>query len=288
MSLKISEMTAATSVADADLIPIVQGGTNKKATAYMLTGGQGRGVLWGLRNSKTAALTVGVAAGVAWANDGSGAIALSSSITKTLNNAWAVGSGNGGRDAGSIAGQTWYYVWLIRRPDTGVVDVLLSTSATSPTMPTNYTQKCRIGAWFTEPGATFVWNVIQRGDVFVHDSPIGAFDNVIGTTGTSINLTYVPSVPIVAHYKVSCQLNSAARALLFRSPLVSQQAPNSQNYNAVPCGYPRLTSTNLGTPIAEMDTLTEDAHVWAQSNGGNQQTYIEVLGWRDLGLRVDV
>ncbi len=33
---KISNMTAATSVADADLVPIVQGGANKKATAGLL------------------------------------------------------------------------------------------------------------------------------------------------------------------------------------------------------------------------------------------------------------
>lgn len=36
---KISDMTAAVSVADADLVPIVQGGANKKATAAMVRAG---------------------------------------------------------------------------------------------------------------------------------------------------------------------------------------------------------------------------------------------------------
>lgn len=73
-------------------------------------------------------------------------IVLSSSIVKRLDASWAVGTGNGGIDTGAAANTT-YYVWLIRRPDTGVVDALLSTSSTSPTMPANYTQKALVGAF---------------------------------------------------------------------------------------------------------------------------------------------
>lgn len=70
-------------------------------------------------------------------------MSLSSAITKRIDANWAVGDGNGGLDTGSVANGTWYYEWIIQRPDTGVVDVLLSASATSPTMPANYTKKCR-------------------------------------------------------------------------------------------------------------------------------------------------
>lgn len=75
---------------------------------------------------------------------------LASGISKSLASNWAVGTGNGGLDTGSKANSTCYHVWLIRRSDTGVVDVLFSTSATSPTMPTNYDAKRRIGAIFTD------------------------------------------------------------------------------------------------------------------------------------------
>jgi hypothetical protein len=37
-------------------------------------------------------------------------------------------------------------MWLIRRSDTGVADVLFSASASSPAMPTNYDSKRRIGS----------------------------------------------------------------------------------------------------------------------------------------------
>jgi hypothetical protein len=52
-------------------------------------------------------------------------------------------------------GNNDYYIWLIARSDTGVVDVLFSLSSTAPTMPTNYTLKRLIG-WFKRSGATIV------------------------------------------------------------------------------------------------------------------------------------
>ncbi len=71
---------------------------------------------------------------------------LASAITKRLDAAWAVGTGNGGLDTGAIANTT-YHLWLIKRSDTGVVDVLFSASATAPTMPANYDYKRRIGVF---------------------------------------------------------------------------------------------------------------------------------------------
>ena len=88
---------------------------------------------------------------------------LASTLTKRLDAAWAVGSGNGGLDTGSIANTT-YHVWLIARSDTGVVDALFSTSSTSPTMPANYDRKRRIGS-FTRAAAAIVL-FYQFGDLF--------------------------------------------------------------------------------------------------------------------------
>jgi hypothetical protein len=71
-------------------------------------------------------------------------MALASTLTKRLDAAWAVGTGNGGLDTGSIANTT-YHVWLIQRSDTLVVDALFSASATAPTMPANYDRKSYVG-----------------------------------------------------------------------------------------------------------------------------------------------
>lgn len=81
-------------------------------------------------------------------------IVLGSAITKRLDASWTVGNNQGGLDTGSI-GNSDYYMWLIERSDTGVVDVLFSLSATAPTMPTSYDYKRLIG-WFKRVGGTIV------------------------------------------------------------------------------------------------------------------------------------
>jgi hypothetical protein len=48
----------------------------------------------------------------------------------------------------------WCHAFPIKRPDIGVVDVAISTSATSPALPTNYTLARRIGSKKTRRGQT--------------------------------------------------------------------------------------------------------------------------------------
>lgn len=107
-----------------------------------------RGHIFGLtlsNNVSDATNDIDIAAGSTWDNTNDVLLVLTSSYTKRLDANWAVGTNQGGLDTGSKANSTWYHVWLIRRSDTGVVDVLFSASATSPTMPTSYDGKRRIG-----------------------------------------------------------------------------------------------------------------------------------------------
>lgn len=97
---------------------------------------------------------IDIAAGVAVDATGAYPMKLSSTLTKRLDAAWAVGNNQGARDTGSI-GNNDYYIWLIARSDTGVVDVLFSLSSTSPTMPTNYDYKRLIG-WFKRVSGAIV------------------------------------------------------------------------------------------------------------------------------------
>lgn len=79
---------------------------------------------------------------------------VTAALTKRLDAAWAVGSGNGGLDTGAIANSD-YYIWAIIRSDTGVTDYLFSLSSTAPTMPASYDYKRLIG-WFKRVGGAIV------------------------------------------------------------------------------------------------------------------------------------
>ena len=88
-------------------------------------------------------------------------MSLTSGITKRLDAAWSVGSGNGGLDTGSVSASANYHVFLIQRSDTGVVDALFSLSATAPTMPTNYDRKRRIGSIVRSVGTILAFNQVS-------------------------------------------------------------------------------------------------------------------------------
>ncbi|XAI95125.1 hypothetical protein [Microcystis phage Mwe-JY13] len=127
-------------------------------------------------------------------------MALAAPITKRLDAAWAVGSGNGGRDTGSIANTT-YHVWLIQRSDTGVVDALFSTSATSPTMPTNYDRKRRIGAIIRTSGS--IAGFFQVGDRFGLQVASLTFQSNSSRAAAPLALLVPTGVPLLADIAVA-------------------------------------------------------------------------------------
>lgn len=138
-----------------DLIPIADS-ASANASAHTTAGGVASyldsrvgvktGWITGLITSNSLIDTVNdivISPGLARSSDDTADIYLPSSITKQLDAVWAVGTNAGGLSTGSISNTT-YHVYVISRPDTGVVDVLFDTSATSPTLPTNYTKFRRI------------------------------------------------------------------------------------------------------------------------------------------------
>lgn len=147
-----------------------------------------RGYLSGLRLSTVgASTTMSISPGVAADSSNVVAINLQSAIAKTTSS-WTVGNNQGGLDTGVISNTTWYYFYLIRRPDTGVVDVIFSTNPTTPTLPANYTQYRYIGANFTNASAQ--WTVVtQYGDEFYLSTPVADFNGAGSTTAALLTVS---------------------------------------------------------------------------------------------------
>lgn len=82
---------------------------------------------------------------------------LSADITQT---------GAGGRDGGSEQNGVRYYVWLIYNPSNGSLNLLLSTSATSPMMPSGYTYKGLIGWVYNDADGNFSHCATLAEDLF--------------------------------------------------------------------------------------------------------------------------
>jgi hypothetical protein len=163
---------------------------------------------------------------------------LSGALTKRLDAAWAVGTNQGGLDGTeSVAGtpdtSTWYHVWLIMRPDTGVVDVLFSESASAPTMPTNYTVKRLIGSVYNDSGGDIdAFTAVETaggGTSYLWSVP--TLDINLANTLTTTARTDVLHLP--TGYKVDALLNtvihdatSAGQAII-SSPDMTDAAPST-------------------------------------------------------------
>ena len=107
------------------------------------------GFIYGLTlasDSGDATNDISVSAGVAMDRTNSEFLTLTGARIKRLDASWVVGTNQGGLDTGAIANTT-YYVYVIKRTDTDVVDVIISADSTAPTMPSSYDYKRLIG-WF--------------------------------------------------------------------------------------------------------------------------------------------
>lgn len=179
----------------------------------------------GLTLSWASTTTFSVASGAAADSGNAFVMNLASSITKSTS-AWAVGSGNGGIDTGAIAASTWYHVYLIRRTDTGVVDVLFSTSASSPTMPTNYTQKRRIGSILTNGSSQFL-KFFQNGDIFMWDVQVQDINSTNAGTAAVLRTMSTPlgvQCEAIFHARTSTSTAASAVATLFTDPAMTDTA----------------------------------------------------------------
>ena len=231
--------------------------------------------------------TFGIAVGVAMDSTNAALMTLASAYTKTTS-AWAVGTGNGALDTGTIANTTWYHVWLIQRSDTGVVDVLISTSATAPTMPASYDRKRRIGSMLTDGSAQWV-SFTQNGDLFTWYTPLGDI-SVNQTTSQTARVVNVPTgVQVVAKlrffYNVSATENitllvsSIAEGGLTSSSSATGQlsgAARGQPAIASPSGNELAVLTNTSAQVnfvangySTAPVMRVGAFAWIDERGSN-------------------
>jgi hypothetical protein len=219
--------------------------------------------------------TFSVAAGQAIDSTNTAALALASSTSKTTG-AFTVGTGNGALDTGTVAANTWYHAWLISTAG-GVVDVLVSLSSSSPTMPGTYTLKRRIGSMKTNASSQWV-KFTQIGDEFLWDAAVADVSN--STTLTTSNTTYTLSVPtglsVLAFVRIAYTNTSAVNALV-SSPLTTTQLAGT------PGGNSNVFATAGGWQDTETRIWTNtSAQVNASAASASGSTiYINTYGWSD-------
>lgn len=233
-------------------------------------------------NAVDATNDIDIAAGSCVSDDGTTVMNLTA-ITKRLDAAWAVGTGNGGLDTGAIANGT-YWLWVINRTDTNVTDVLFSASATAPTMPTSYTKKKLIGAILRESAAIVLFD--QAGMKFMRRTPSVDVDaQNPGTSAVTRTLKVPTGLAVLADITVAIFPGtnnvSGYVSSLVSSDLASQGALTS------PLTLPATTSADAGWSFSPYQVLTNTAgqvRSRISASGANDRLGITTYGWTLFGI----
>lgn len=224
-------------------------------------------------NGSDVANDVDVAAGVAL--DSTGVYVLrGAALTKRLDAVWAVGTNAGMLDTGAV-GNNDYFLWVIGRSDTGVVDYLASLSSSAPTMPANYDFKRLIGWVKRSAGANVAWKTYELagGGLEFHwtASILDVYLTGTLTTTRRLDALSVPNGLSVAAM-INVLLNDGASALyaLIQCPDEADAAPNS---SAAPGTNARIY--NVGqVGIAELDVRTNTSRqIAARASSSTFNTY---------------
>jgi len=171
-----------------------------------------RGYIWGLTMSNAAdtANDITVSAGEAKDEGHAVCMTLAAPITKRLDAGWAVGDAQGGLNTGAEANSTWYEVHLIKRTDTGVVDVMFTTTANRATLPASYTLQRRIG-WIRNDGAGAILQFTQVDDHFTWTTQINDVATTQTTTAAAVTLTVPPNS--IARFRACLTGNTAVNGI---------------------------------------------------------------------------
>lgn len=185
-------------------------------------------------------------------------------------------------DTGTIATSTWYSVWVIYNGTTTAG--LLSTSATSPTLPSGYTHKARVG-WIRTDGTGNKYPLaFKQYGRKVRYTPI-----------SGSNLTYYPTMASsVAGTAIAAGSVTWSSAIVTTSFFPSTAAFITAI--AINSGYVALSDSTLyvgiygsaAAPFAGSSNNTGDrcigefpytANLYVAGNAG--QPYVHAIGWED-------
>lgn len=197
-------------------------------------------------------------------------------------------SGANGLDSGAEASNTWYSVWIINSPIAGgTTACLLSTSATAPTMPANYTFRSRVG-WVRNDGSSNFWRTLQygrRAQITIGTNPTVAPQMITGISGSTTVPTWTAQAWSSFAPPTASELVFIAFAVDASFDVQVMVAPNN-SYGAYTSttNPPPIVITNDSAASPSGGSITssfvlESANVFYASSGANGR--LSALGWVD-------
>lgn len=221
-----------------------------------------------------------VAVGVCTADDGSTSIRLTSALSNVpLDATFSEGAGGGMVSGDSLPTSGTVHLFLI--DGSGKTPKLLGSSSAgsglSPTLPTGFTVKRRIGSLRTQGSANFL-EFLQSGDLFRYVTPITDADALsIGDLFRSdVSLSVPTQVETLAAINATCKRNGAVARVLITA---LDEAESSVSIPRI-----SLTSETSGGFAAGQFQIKTDTsgQIGARADTSSTDFYVLTTGWVDL------
>lgn len=203
-------------------------------------------------------------------------MSLAAAITKRLDATFTAGTGGGGLDTGAKQNSTWYHVWLIRKNSDGTSDVLFSTSATAPQMPSGYTAKRRIGAILTN-GSGVILQFRQLANEFLWvTSVLDVNISNQSTTAILYPLTVPPGIKVWALFVIRHLSATLGVTSYISSPDAGDEDPGAVNVQTLRNSVANQTET--ATMRLRTDT---SAQIRGRATAASTSLVAVTFGWVD-------
>jgi hypothetical protein len=233
------------------------------------------------RNATNPLFQVDIAAGWCRSDDDTWNIKSTSTITVSM-----TASGLNGLDAGVEAANTWYYIFVVYNPATRAIGGLVSTSATSPTMPSGYTKKRRVGVVRNNASSNFVaWTQFRklgRERVYLYDvedaDNLQVLNGGTSTSYTDINCrSFIPPTSDLGIFYYAFSSTSPYNHGKLRTNGLSQNPPIAVAFG----GTTALLSYAAGGAQLECRTDSSGIVEYANDSSGGL-SYLWVDGFVDF------
>lgn len=209
-------------------------------------------------------------------------IIIASARIKQADAAWAAGSAAGGMFTGSaLAVSTLYSVWVIKNPSTGAQDIGFDQSFTSPTLPSGYTLKRRIGAFLTDASSN-IRAFIQSGPYFRLVSPFNDVNDSTITHNTFEIATLSCPPNALAHITGRAYNDGATNTANPYIRTKGAEDPASTEYSWVTASNGAVGCSAQGNGFVLVDAERKVEYA-AHESGGTSIVSIIIHGWYDIG-----
>ena len=221
-------------------------------------------------------------------DDGSGQ-AVATALTKQIDAVWSEGDNLGGLDTGTVAVDSTYHMFAIHNPTSGISDALFSVSL-SPTMPSGYTKKRRVGSIITN-GAANIIQFTQTGNRFYWKTKILNINSPITvyTTPANANISTPLGISTICICTVAVSIPPGSNGTVTFANVYSPNGVDvtpSETQNTIVQSKDNIHTQYASNDIQILTNTSSQVRIYTAFVAGSSLQTISVitLGWIDNNL----